>query len=78
VTADEIRGLFDSVRRAYARFDPAALGALYSDDCVVDSPIGGTVHGRAGVERIARLTFEAFPDFTIEPASSSSSTTASS
>jgi steroid delta-isomerase-like uncharacterized protein len=67
VTADEIRALFALLRGAYQRLDPAALGALYADECVVESPIGGTVQGRAGVERIARLTFEAFPDFTIEP-----------
>ena len=67
MTSDEIRALFDGVRGAYARFDPAALRAFYADDCIVESPIGGTVQGRDGVERIARLTFEAFPDFTIEP-----------
>ena len=67
MTSDEIRALFDGVRGAYARFDPAALRPFYADDCIVESPIGGTVQGRDGVERIARLTFEAFPDFTIEP-----------
>ena len=67
MTSDEIRALFDGVRGAYERFDPAALRAFYADDCIVESPIGGTVQGRDGVERIARLTFEAFPDFTIEP-----------
>jgi len=67
VTADAIRELFAGVRAAYARFDPGALAAFYADDCIVESPIGGVVHGRAGVERIARLTFDAFPDFAIEP-----------
>jgi steroid delta-isomerase-like uncharacterized protein len=66
VTADAIRALFGAVRAAYARFDPSALAALYAEDCTVESPIGGVVHGRAGVERIARLTFAAFPDFAIE------------
>jgi len=51
---------------AYQRFDPVALAANYTEDCVVDSPIGGVVEGRAGVERIARITFDAFPDFHAE------------
>ena len=67
MTADEIRALFAGVRDAYARLDPVALAEHYADDCRVESPIGGTVHGRTGVARIARLTFEAFPDFRIEP-----------
>ena len=65
-TADAIRALFDRVRLAYDRYDAAALAANYTDDCVVDSPIGGRVDGPAGVEQVARITFEAFPDFHVE------------
>jgi steroid delta-isomerase-like uncharacterized protein len=65
--ADDIRALFGRVREAYERLDAVALSANYSDDCVVESPIGGRVEGPAGVEQIARITFEAFPDFTVEP-----------
>ncbi|HMF95597.1 MAG TPA: SpoIIE family protein phosphatase [Vicinamibacterales bacterium] len=65
-TAEDIRALFDRVRDAYQRFDPKALSANYTDDCSVESPIGGRVEGRAGVEHIARITFDAFPDFRVE------------
>jgi steroid delta-isomerase-like uncharacterized protein len=62
-TGEEIRALFTRIGDAYQRLDPIALAANYTDDCVLDSPIGGLVEGRAGVERIARITFDAFPDF---------------
>jgi serine phosphatase RsbU (regulator of sigma subunit) len=65
-TADEIRALLARVRDAYERLDTAALAVNYTDDCVLESPIGGRVEGRAGVEQIARITFEAFPDFRVE------------
>ena len=63
---DAIRDLFVRIGDAYRRLDPIALAANYTEDCVLDSPIGGVVEGRAGVERIARITFEAFPDFHTE------------
>jgi steroid delta-isomerase-like uncharacterized protein len=62
-TAEDVRALFMRVGDAYRRLDPVALAANYTDDCVVDSPIGGIVDGPAGVEQIARITFDAFPDF---------------
>jgi steroid delta-isomerase-like uncharacterized protein len=65
-TREEVRALFTRIGDAYQRLDPIALAANYTDDCVLDSPIGGLVEGRAGVERIARITFEAFPDFHAE------------
>lgn len=65
-TGDAIRDLFARIGDAYRRLDPIALAANYTEDCVLDSPIGGVVEGRAGVERIARITFEAFPDFHTE------------
>ena len=61
-----MRDLLMRIGDAYQRFDPVALAANYTEDCVVDSPIGGVVEGRAGVERIARITFDAFPDFHAE------------
>ncbi|MBW8867326.1 MAG: ester cyclase [Acidobacteria bacterium] len=65
-TGEEIRALFTRIGDAYQRHDPIALAANYTDDCVLDSPIGGLVEGRAGVEQIARITFDAFPDFHAE------------
>jgi serine phosphatase RsbU (regulator of sigma subunit)/predicted ester cyclase len=65
-TGEEIRALFTRIGNAYQRLDPVALALNYTEDCVVESPIGGVVEGRAGVEEIARITFEAFPDFHAE------------
>jgi steroid delta-isomerase-like uncharacterized protein len=65
-TGEEVRALFTRIGDAYQRLDPIALAVNYTDDCVLDSPIGGVVEGRAGVERIARITFQAFPDFRAE------------
>jgi serine phosphatase RsbU (regulator of sigma subunit) len=65
--SEDIRALFSRVRQAYERLDAAALAANYTDDCIVESPIGGHVEGPAGVEQIARITFDAFPDFRVEP-----------
>ena len=62
-TAGDVRALLTRIGDAYRSFDPAALAANYTEDCIVDSPIGGLVEGRAGVEEIARITFAAFPDF---------------
>jgi steroid delta-isomerase-like uncharacterized protein len=65
-TGEEVRALFTRMGDAYQRLDPIALAANYTDDCVLDSPIGGRVEGPAGVEQIARITFGAFPDFRVE------------
>jgi steroid delta-isomerase-like uncharacterized protein len=66
VTAREAAEFFADLRRAYEKRDAAAIAAHYDDDCVVESPIGGTIAGRAAVERVARLTLTAFPDFRID------------
>ena len=66
MTRVEIEGFFAGLRRAYDGHDAAAVASHYSDDCVVESPIGGTVVGRSAVETVAAVSFAAFPDFTIE------------
>jgi serine phosphatase RsbU (regulator of sigma subunit) len=65
-TAEDVRALFTRIADAYERLDPVALAANYADDCIVESPIGGRVEGPSGVEQIARITFDAFPDFGVE------------
>jgi steroid delta-isomerase-like uncharacterized protein len=62
LTRDEIVALFERRQAAYDDLDAAALAADYAEDCVVDSPTGGTHTGRAAVERVLDTVFEAFLD----------------
>jgi steroid delta-isomerase-like uncharacterized protein len=59
---DEIQALFDRRLQAWARHDPAALAADYTEDAIVVSPFAGTVSGRADIEKVFRKFFAAFPD----------------
>ena len=60
MTNDEIRSLLDHFALAWGRSDAAALGACYTDDCVVISPIFRTMKGRAQVEKSYVDIFNAF------------------
>jgi len=67
VTPEEVNGLIAKRAAAFSRLDAAALGALYAENCVVDTPAGGgTVTGRDANENVYRGFFAAFPDLTIE------------
>ena len=60
MTNDEIRSFLDQFAHAWQRRDAAALGACYTDDCVVISPIFLTLKGRAQVEKSYVDIFNAF------------------
>ena len=62
MTRAEIIAFFERRQRAYDNFDAAALAADYADDCIVDSPTGGTHTGRASVQSVLEAVFEAFLD----------------
>lgn len=66
MTREEIVGLLDRRREALGRLDPAALAALHTEDCVLDSAMAGTVVGRQGLEQFYQHLFTSFPDFTYE------------
>jgi len=66
MTPEEIRAFFARRHEALARHDAAALAAGYAEDCVVESPIAGTVKGRAAVEKVPNLFTTAFPDLAME------------
>ena len=67
MTPEEVNGLIAKRAAAFSRLDAAALGALYAENCVVDTPAGGgTVTGRDAKENVYRGFFAAFPDLTIE------------
>ncbi|HET9386350.1 MAG TPA: ester cyclase, partial [Gemmatimonadales bacterium] len=64
-TVQGISAVMSRVQDGYDRRDAAALAALHSHDCVVDSPIAGVHVGRAAIERTLRTVFSAFPDLRI-------------
>ena len=65
MTNDEIRSFLEQFARAWERGDAAGLGACYTDDCVVVSPIFRTLKGRAQVERSYVDLFKAFKPQTV-------------
>ena len=65
MTRDEIVQLFARREAAYSKHDVEALAALHSETCVVESPFGGTVQGRAAIAQVYRAFFEALDDVTI-------------
>ena len=65
MTNDEIRSLIDQFALAWGRRDAAALGACYTDDCVVISPIFRTLKGRAQVEKSYVDAFNALDPQTV-------------
>jgi steroid delta-isomerase-like uncharacterized protein len=62
MTRAEIVAFFDRRQIAHDNLDAATLAADYADDCIVDSPIGGTHSGRAAVQTVLQAVFEAFLD----------------
>jgi len=62
MTTEEIRAFFARRGDALARHDAAALAAGYAEDCIVESPIAGTLKGRAAVEKVPDLFTTAFSD----------------
>ena len=67
MAADEVKLFLAKREQAMLTRDVDALGALYAEDAVVDTPAGGgTTKGRRMVESVYRSWFESFPDFTLE------------
>jgi hypothetical protein len=62
MTRDEILMLFAERETAWRVRDAARLAADHAPDGIVVSPTGGVLEGRAEIERIYRIWFNAFPD----------------
>jgi steroid delta-isomerase-like uncharacterized protein len=62
MTRDALLSLVHRRHAAWNAHDLNAFGALYAENCVVISPTGGVLEGRAEIARISRLWFSAFPD----------------
>jgi len=63
MTREEVAALFACRQASYDRLDAAALAGDHADDGVVESPMaGGTITGRAAIEKGHHAFFTAFPD----------------
>jgi steroid delta-isomerase-like uncharacterized protein len=66
MTRDETQQFFDRRISSWRQRDVDALGQLHTSDCVLESPIAGTVTGRAAIENVYGAFFTSFPDVTID------------
>lgn len=62
MTHAEVAAFFDRRQIAFDNLDAATLAADYADDCIVDSPAGGTHSGRTAVKHVLQAVFDAFLD----------------
>lgn len=60
MNSDELRAFLDHFRQAWEHQDITALMACYADDCVVVSPIFGTITNKTQVEKSYADLFKAF------------------
>jgi steroid delta-isomerase-like uncharacterized protein len=65
MTREEIVDLFARREKAFNNQDVETLIALYAEDAVVESPLGGTHQGRTAIGAVADAFFEAFSDATM-------------
>jgi uncharacterized protein (TIGR02246 family) len=65
MTREEIVDLLERRNAAFSDHDPDRMAKLYAETCVVESPLGGTVQGRAAIAQVSRVLFEAFSDMTL-------------
>ena len=62
LTPEEIRTWFKRRQAYWSARDAAALASDHSEECVVESPIGGTIQGRSAIEALYGSVFQAFSD----------------
>jgi steroid delta-isomerase-like uncharacterized protein len=64
VTRQEIVALFERRIGAWGRRDSAALAADHAENATADSPMQGTLVGRARILQVYESWFTSFPDIT--------------
>ena len=62
MTRGEIEAFIARRQETWKRRDAGELAADHSDDCVLESPVGGTVRGRDAILSIYAGWISAFPD----------------
>jgi len=66
MTRDETQLFFDRRIDAWRRHDVDVLMRAHAEDCVLESPLAGTVIGRTAIENFYRKFVTSFPDLAIE------------
>jgi steroid delta-isomerase-like uncharacterized protein len=64
-TREDLVAFFARRQEAFDNLDASRLAADYADDCVVDSPTGGTHSGRVAAEKVLKTVFDAFLDLKV-------------
>jgi steroid delta-isomerase-like uncharacterized protein len=64
-TREDLVAFFARRQEAFDNLDASRLAADYADDCVVDSPTGGTHSGRVAAEKVLKAVFDAFLDLKV-------------
>jgi C-1 hydroxylase len=66
MTHANLRAVADRYIEAQKRRDPVELTAYHTADGIVESPMYGTLVGRAAIEEAWRAFFKSFPDATFD------------
>ena len=66
MTHTDLRAFVDRYVKAQHRRDPAELATFHSVDGIVESPMYGTLVGRAAIEEAYRAFYKSFPDASFE------------
>ena len=66
MTREEIVAFVARRERALKEHDIPAIVEEHTEDCVLHSPIAGTVHGREAIGQAFHAWFESFPDSTYQ------------
>lgn len=66
MTRDDTQQFFTRRIHAWNAHDVAALGLAHAEDCVLESPLVGTLRGRAAIENVYRGFMTSFPDLRVD------------
>ena len=66
LTRKQIEAIFERRIKAHQKLDAEALLVDYADECVVESPTGGTHTGRTAIRKTIQAWFDGFPDLKVE------------
>jgi steroid delta-isomerase-like uncharacterized protein len=66
LTRTQIEAIFARRIKDHQNLDVEGLLADYADNCVVESPTGGTHTGRAAIKKTIQAWFDGFPDLKIK------------
>ena len=66
MTRDDTQKFFDLRIEAWRNRDFDALALTHTDDCVLESPLVGSVTGRVAIDQVYRSFLASFPDLAVD------------